>query len=299
MNAYRPNLELPRREPPPPKPVEEPKSDFGRSIKKLMKRPQGSPSTQSKNHRKEGIQRTPTVVIGYPDVERSISRDSKLQQSQKPKRPLSANIDSTLIPPPLTFGQGPTVLLPLEANFLKADSVPTRPSPPVSPTTKTTPAPARPSPPVSPQTKTPVPARPSPPVTPQTKTPKPSTVQQVPPPSSSQPKAAQPPATTNPQTKTPKTSTVQQTPIPPKTPKPKSSSRNGQEEAKMPPESAGALSAATVQNLNPNQAKKKVSIQEEKRRSGTEGFPDAPCLIISGSNIGRFLPSRHVSISKN
>ncbi|GIY29671.1 uncharacterized protein CEXT_446371 [Caerostris extrusa] len=48
----------------------------------------------------------------------------------------------------------------------------------------------------------------------------------------------------------------------------------------------------------PNQAKKKVSIQEDNRRSGTEVSCDAHCLIITGNNIGRFLPPRHVSSEK-
>lgn len=259
MNAYRPTLEYPLREPPPPRPTDESKVDFGRSIKKLMKRPQGSPSTQSKNHRKEGIQRTPTVISGYQERDSAIK--SQLEK-QKPKRPVSANFDTTLSPPQSTFVQGPTVLVPLDANLLKSDVSPVQ------------------QPPASPQTKTPKASVQQTPVPPQTKSPKPSTLQ-VPPNPVKSPKTSvqQPPA--SPQSKTPKL----------KTPK------NGIEDGKVASESTSVLSV-TVPNPIQSQVKKKVSIQEEKRGSGTEGFSDAHCLIITGNNIGRFLPPRHVSIKE-
>ena len=264
MNAYRPTLELPPREPPPPKSVEESKVDFGKSIKKFMKRPQGSPSLQGKNHRKEGIQRTTDVVSGYPDVEKYTSRDSKQQlERQKSKRPVSANIDSTLAPPPSSFGQGPTVMIPLDANLQKSDAV----TPPAQ----------------------------SPPVSPQTRTPKTSVHQ----PSSAPAKSSKPSSqqgSAGSQTKTPKAPTQP----PPGSPHPKpqksKSVKNGHEEGhKVPSESASALSSA-VPGASASQPKKKVSVQEEKRRSATEVYPDSLCLVIPGSNIGRFLPPRHVSI---
>lgn len=264
MNAYRPTLDLPLREPPPPKPAEESKVDFGRSIKKLMKRPQGSPSSQSKNHRKEGIQRTPTVVTGYPDLEKAFAKDSKQQlERSKTKRPVSVNIDSTLALPPSTFVQGPTVLVPLDANLQKADAIPTPPPPQIQP--------------VAPLAKTPKSSVHQPPV--------------PPPPKSSKPPPQQGSSTT--QTKTPKAS-IQQPPVPPQPKTPKSKSiKNGHEDGhKVPSESASALSV-TVPSSGSSQPKKKVSIQEEKRRSGSEVFSDAHCLIITGNNIGRFLPPRH------
>lgn len=275
MNAYRPTLELPPREQPPPKPAEESKVDFGRSIKKLMKRPQGSPSSQTKNHRKEGIQRTPTVVTGYPEIEKAFAREAKLQlERQKSKRPVSVNFDSTLEPPQQTFGLGPTVLLPLDTNFLKIDDVPPPPPPP---------------PPPVPQSLS---------VPPQTKTPKASVHQ---PAASSQGKGSKPSSqqgSAGSQTKTPKIS-IQQPPVSPqpKIPPKTKSIKNGLEEGLKvpPPESAAALSV-TVPSSSSSQPKKKVSIQEEKRRSGTDVFSDAHCLIITGNNIGRFLPPHHVSI---
>lgn len=266
MNAYRPTLELPPREPPPYKPAEESKVDFGRSIKKLMKRPQGSPSLQGKNHRKEGIQRTTDVASGYSDAERYIFKDSKPQlDRQKSKRPVSANIDSTLSPPPPTFGQGPTVLIPLDANLQKSDSV----TPPAQ----------------------------SSPGSPLTRTPK-TSVQQPAPSTGKSSKSSSQQGSAGSQTKTSKTPIPQ----PPASPQPKlqkgKSIKNGHEEGghKVPPDSASALSAA-VPGSSASQLKKKVSIQEEKRRSGTEVvYPDSHCLILTGNNIGRFLPPRHVSI---
>lgn len=263
MNAYRPTLDLPIREPPPPKHAEESKVDFGRSIKKLMKRPQGSPSTQNKNQRKEGIQRTPTVVVGYPDIERNFAKDSKAEK-QKPKRPVSANIDASLSPPQPTFGQGPTVLVPLDANLSKSNAI----------------APTQP-PPVPPPAKSPKSSVHQAPTSPPQKGSKPAALQPVPNPPAKSPKTSiqQPPA--SPQSKTP--------------PKPKSPKLEPEDVPKTPPDSASVL-GASAPSPNPNQMKKKVSIQEEKRRSGTEGFSDAHCLIITGNNIGRFLPPRHVSM---
>lgn len=265
MNAYRPTLELPPREPPPQKPAEESKVDFGRSIKKLMKRPQGSPSLQGKNHRKEGIQRTTDVASGYQDTERYFSRDSKQQlERQKSKRPVSANIDSNLPLPPPTFGQGPTVLIPLDANLQKSDSV----TPPAQ----------------------------SAPISPLARTPK-TSVQQPTSSTGKSSKSSSQQGSAGSQTKTPKTP-VQQ---PPGSPQPKlqkaKSIKNGPEEGghKVPPDSASALSV-TVPGASASQPKKKVSIQEEKRRSGTEVYPDSHCLILTGNNIGRFLPPHHVSI---
>ncbi|XP_071037125.1 uncharacterized protein [Parasteatoda tepidariorum] len=217
MNAYRPNLETARREfEPQPKPAEESKVDFGRSIKKLMKRPTNSPSTQ-KSIRKEGFTRTPTLAIpNHPERERSVTSDGKPMSEKKTKRPLSATIE-TFAPP--ASAPGPTTLQPPNAILPKTEI-----TPPPSP---------------------------------------------LPPP-------------------------------PPKAPKPPvKSPKNGLEDLpKALPESAPVLPASVPPPLVPvsipAHVKKKVSIQEDKRRSGTDVFGDAFCLIITGNNIGRFLPSRHV-----
>nr|XP_042906358.1 pollen-specific leucine-rich repeat extensin-like protein 2 [Parasteatoda tepidariorum] len=139
MNAYRPNLETARREfEPQPKPAEESKVDFGRSIKKLMKRPTNSPSTQ-KSIRKEGFTRTPTLAIpNHPERERSVTSDGKPMSEKKTKRPLSATIE-TFAPP--ASAPGPTTLQPPNAILPKTEITP--PPSPLPP-----PPPKAPKPPV-------------------------------------------------------------------------------------------------------------------------------------------------------
>ncbi|GIY29672.1 uncharacterized protein CEXT_446381 [Caerostris extrusa] len=128
-NAYRPTLDVPRREPEPPKPVEETKTDFGRSIKKLMKRPQGSPSVQAKN-KKGGIQRTPTLAptsSGHQERERSVTSDARPISDKKPKRPLSANIETTLLPPQQKTSVGPAMIPQADTNLAIPEVLPLPP----------------------------------------------------------------------------------------------------------------------------------------------------------------------------
>ncbi|CAL1264379.1 unnamed protein product [Larinioides sclopetarius] len=221
-NAYRPTLDVSRTSrPEPPKPVEETKGDFGRSIKKLIKRPQGSPSVQNKN--KKSIQRTPTLApstSGHQERERSVTSDVRPISEKKPKRPVSANIETTLLPPQPKTSVGPTMMPSmLDTNLVK--------------------------------TEIPLPPQQSPVLAPGPKTSKP----------------------------------------PVKVPK----NENGDHLRLPPPESATAppVVVHTPAVPKPIPAKKKVSIQEDNRRSGTDFSSDAHCLIISGNNIGRFFPPRH------
>ncbi|GFT05069.1 uncharacterized protein TNCV_531211 [Trichonephila clavipes] len=216
-NAYRPTLDVPRREPEPPKPVEDPKVDFGRSIKKLIKRPQGSPGVQTKN--KKTIQRTPILAAtsnAHQERERSVTSDGRPISEKKPKRPLSASIETTLLPPQPKASLGPAMIPPLDASIKPEAPLPSQQSPVLA----------------------------------------------------SIPKISKQPV---------------------KMPK-----NDSEDYLKPVTESAAVPVVVHVPTVpKPNPVKKKVSIQEDNRRSGTEGSPDAHCLIISGNNIGRFLPPRH------
>ncbi|KAG8177140.1 hypothetical protein JTE90_015588 [Oedothorax gibbosus] len=253
-NAYRRTLEVPRREPPeppPPRTVEDSRGDFGRSIKKLMKRPQGSPST--KNNRKSGIQRTPTVV--YPSSSHSDTgpnTEMRPMSEKKQKRPLSANIDTASIssspqtPPSIAIsGQSAMSFIPPPDPGLRLSNPDIQQSP-VVPT------------PVS-RKSIKVPKN----LTPLEKIPKNLT------PPEKSPKNLTPPER------------IPKNLAPP----------DDHLSTLAPPPILSHVQAPTVTN----QVKKKVSIQEDNRRSGTEVYPDAHCLILSGNNIGRFLPPRHVS----
>ncbi|XP_035227119.1 titin-like [Stegodyphus dumicola] len=251
MNAYRPSLDAARREPEHSKPAEESKVDFGRSIKKLMKKPQNSPSVIKKNHRKEGIQRTPTVAPGSSsrlERERSVASDVRPVTEKKPKRPVSAHLEVT----PLT-DYGPAIMPP-DITIPKLEIPPT--SAPLI-----------------------LPKNPSAPVASPKNPPAPVASPKNPPAPVVSPKNSSAPV------------------VPPKNPKavPKISKAKQEDQLKVISDSAPVLPVAPsiVPAPNLNQVKKKVSIQEEKRRSGTETFPDAHCLIISGNNIGRFIPPRH------
>ncbi|XP_054719072.1 proteoglycan 4-like [Uloborus diversus] len=276
MNAYRPTLELPR--PPPPKPPEESK------LRKFMRK-----SSVLNKSRKEGVQRTPN------DREKSVGTEV----DKKPKRPLSAVVEGT----------------PLQTIVSEPEAIPSSKNPKQSisrtgrngseeqqlkvPAALEVPKSAMPRTakmsdqdmvsdikiPV-PTSKPPIPAAGPVPKSPTAKSSKLAQEQEQ----KSTVVASPKPSTSKLSKSALEQESVGKTTVllpPPKKASVAKAMKNGGDEyiTRVVPESTVVLNTASPI------PKKKVSIQDDRRISAVE---DALCLIISGNNIGRFLPPRHL-----